>query len=358
MKKVILNSALIILLSTTILSAQNGFKILNQSTNIIEENQTSQVIRGKNVYKTIEIINWNYYDKIKKSKESELNYLKNELYSNSDGSDGNPPFHPDTVKIKSEKTKILEKEIKTLDFKQDSLYHLYTKDYLKFKRINILNFGPVRSGAFFDIIYVDEQKRFKTFTNAGINFSSNTASIFTEIVSGNLGLFRVGFGSMVSGNNNDNREEGKIEEAYQRLVTYGGNTVLNLEYPLIYFHSRNQQYNLISRLIGRGTADLPAFGTTTDKWAGSGSFGIDIYGDASVSNNELRFYFNYNVNKIYGTDVFRDNLGIANANFSFGQLALGIVLLENIKISFIVATFSSEDSLRNKNVVAGGQVVR
>jgi hypothetical protein len=208
------------------------------------------------------------------------------------------------------------------------------------------------------MLYNDEGKRFKALGNVGVYLGDNSASIFSELISGNLGLLRVSFGSMISNSKSDSAEGVRNEQAYQRLVTYGGNTVLNLEYPLMYIHSRNNQYNLISRLIAKGAADLPAFGTSTNKWAGSGSFGIDIYGDASLSNDQLRFFFNFNTQQIYGTDIYQSNLGISNTNFSFGQLSIGLVFLENFKISFIVSTFSSEASLENRNVIVGGQVLR
>lgn len=360
MQRTILTT-IITLFSVINLNAQvNGFKILNQTSSLLETEIAEINFRGttESVIKTLEIIQYNYLTITKTEKETELTNLEKELYNNSIGSDGKPPFDGKIIKSKSEIISKLRNELKMIATKQDSLFLLYTKDYLNFKCINILKFGPIRSRAFFDILYGDEGKRFKALGNSGINFGTNTASIYSELVSGNLGLLRVSLGSMISSNSNDNLQEGKMEEAYQRLVTYGGNTVLNFEYPLIYLHSKNNQYNLISRIVAKGTSDLPVFGTSTEKWAGSGSFGIDFYGDASLSNNQLRFFFNLNSNKIYGTDIYRDNLGVANSNFTFGQLSIGLVFLENYKISFIVSTFSSEESLRNKNIVAGGQVLR
>jgi hypothetical protein len=352
----------IILLSSALsINAQvTGFKILNHTSNINATETADISFKGttENVFKTLEIIQFNYLTKNKKLKEASLTALEKELYENSTGADNLAAFDNATILKKSGEIKDLRAELKSIAAKQDSLYFIYTKDYLNFKRVNILNFGQVRSRAFFDILYGNEGSRFKPLGNAGINFGSNTASIYSELVSGNLGLLRVSFGSMISSNNNDSLNAGKKEEAYQRLVTYGGNTVLNIEYPLIFMHSRNNQYNLISRLIAKGSADLPAFGTSTEEWAGSGSLGIDIYGDASLSNNQLRFFFNFNTNKIVGTDIYRDNLGVSNSDFTFGQLSIGLVFLENFKISFIVATISSEESLRNKNIVAGGQVLR
>jgi hypothetical protein len=337
-----------------------GFKILNQTSTInsIEKTEIQIKDETEKVFRTLEIIQYNYLQKEKVKLGTILSKLENELYKNSIGADSLETFEQDTIRKKTSDIKRLRTEIKSIDVKQDSLYFLYTRDYLKYKHNNILNFGKLRSEAFFDMLYGDEGKRFKALGNAGVYLGENSASIFSELVSGNLGLFRVSFGSMITNSKGDSAEGVKNEQAFQRLVTYGGNTVLNLEYPLMYVHSRNNQYNLITRLIAKGAADLPAFGTSTETWAGSGSFGIDIYGDASLSNNQLRFFFNLNANQIYGSDIYRSNLGISNTNFTFGQLSLGLVFLENFKISFILFTFSSEASLENKNVIAGGQVLR
>ena len=349
---------ILMLFSAINLKAQSsGFKLSNKISSYLGDYKGEQdTDNTEKVYKTIDLIRLNYLKKRKTQVEVELKALTNELFDNSIGN--LPEFDETTIESKSDRITYLRNELNIISIKQDSLNFLYTKDYLNFRNINILTFGSIRSRAFFDMLYGDEGKRFKALGNAGISFGTNTASIYSELVSGNLGLFRVALGSMISSNSNDNLKEGKKEEAYQRLVTYGGNAVLNFEYPLVYLHSKNNLYNVISRLIAKGTSDLPAFGTSTEKWAGSASFGIDFYGDASLSNNQLRFFFNLNANKIYGTNIFRDNLGINNTDFIFGQLTVGLVFLENFKISFIVTTFSSEESLRNKNVVAGGQVLR
>lgn len=340
-----------------------GFKIKNQISSIssISKRDTTTITKDDEtigVHKTLEIINYNYKAQDKKTKEDELTPLVNELYRNSKGIDSKSRFDDATIKKKSDRIKILTSEIKTLKFQQDSLYFIYTEDLLNYKNFNILLLSPLRSRAFFDIVYANNGKRFKALGNTGLNFGNNTASIYSELVSGNLGLLRVGLGTMVTSNNNEIKEEGKKEEAYQRLVTYGGNTILSFDYPFIFIHTDNNQYNLISKFSAKGTSDLPAFGTTTEDWAGSASIGVDFYGDAALSNNTLKFFFNFNYNKIYGTDIYRDNLGIENSNFTFGQLSLGLVFLENFKISFIVSTWSSESILRNRNIVAGGQVLR
>jgi len=313
--------------------------------------------KKEDVYKTLDIIQYNYKTTIKKQKNDARNSLMNDLYTNSLQYNKKIPFDDNTVKRKSDSVILLGKEVAKLQVTTDSLYYLYVKDLMIYKSANF-GFGSLRAKAFFDIIYGNDGKKFNTLGNAGVNFGNNTGSVYSDIVNGNLGLFRVSLGTMVSSTSKQDNTEAKKEEAYQRLVTSGGNTVLNFEYPLAYLHSRNNQYNFISRFVTKGTADFPEFGTKTEKWAGSGSFALDIYADAVTSNNSLRFFCNFNASKIYGTDVFRDNLGINKTNFTFGQLSLGLVFLENFKLSFIVATFSSEKSLQNKHIIAGGQVLR
>lgn len=238
----------------------------------------------------------------------------------------------------------------------DSLSNEYVKEYLQYSTSTILKFGPKRSRAFFDILYDNGGKRFNVLNNTGFNIGNNSGSIYSELVSGNLSVLRVSLGTMISSSSSDSLSTAKQDEAYQRLVSNGGNTVLNLEYPLAYVHSRNNQFNFISRLKARGTADFPEFGTTTEEFAGSASLGIDFYVDAALTNNKLRFFGAFNYNQIYGTGEFSNNLGIESSNFSFGQLTLGLVF-SNIKLSFIVATISSENSLENRNVIAGGQIL-
>lgn len=340
--------------------AQVGFKIKDQITSINKELGKVDIIKGgktKSEYITLEIIQFNYLGIDRKSKKDELVILENELYLNSKGKDAKPRFTVKEIEGKSNKINDLKKELKIIDHKRDSLYYLYTKDYIEADNVIAFSFGTLRSRAFFDKLYDTKGKTFNAMGNAGINFGTNSGSLYSEIVCGNLGLFRASLGTMVTSSNNENPEEAKQVEAYQRLVTYGGNTVLNFEYPIAYLHSNNNQYNLISRLIAKGTVDLPAFGTNTDKWAGSLAYGIDIYADVATSNNQLRFFVNMNLNQYYGTESFKENLATDEANFNFGQLTLGIVFLENFKISFIVYTYSSESVLRNKNIVAGGQVL-
>jgi hypothetical protein len=340
-------------------SQTSGLKIRNTSPTSIPADSVNIYYKGKteNVYKTSDIIEFNYnqtkFDKV----SAKIKELKSDLYNNSLETNPDIIYDDKTKEQKLKQIQDLEEQAKSLTKLLDELYYNYTKDYIQYRKVNILNFGPKRARALNEFIYDNGGQRFKLLNNSGFNFGDNTASIYSELVSGNLGIFRVSLGSMISSSNSENNQTAKEEEAFQRLATYGGNTVLTFEYPLAYIHTRNNQYNFISRLIVKGAADFPEFGTTTEDFAASGSMGIDIYGDASLDNNKLRFFANFNINRIFGTDVYQENLGISNSSFYFGQLTVGLVIAENIKLSFVLSSFSSEENLDNRNVILGGQVL-
>ncbi|PPK83794.1 hypothetical protein CLV84_4340 [Neolewinella xylanilytica] len=234
-------------------------------------------------------------------------------------------------------------------------YIEYVKDYLEYDNW-VMVFGQARSRALFEIIYNDDsENRFNLLTNTGLNIGQSTGSVYSELVSGQLSAFRIGLGVMVASTNAE-EENAQEQEAFQRLSTYGGNTVLSFDYPLIYGHLPKNQGVLLTRFILKGNADFPEFGTTSDKWAGSVSYGLDVYADISTSNNAIRFFGNINMSKYHGSGQFRDNLGVNNTDFSFGQLKVGL-MFNNVSLSFVVSTFSSEEGLRNRNVIAGGQIV-
>lgn len=246
--------------------------------------------------------------------------------------------------------------IQKLQHQMDSLYHLYVMDLLNSRTWNI-GFNKNRTKAYYDLMYSNGKSKIKTLSNSGFTFGDNSSSVYTELISGELSVFRIGLGTMVSKSSASDSLKSKQEEAFQRLATLGGNTVLNVEYPLIFAHDKNHFTTGLLRLMGKGTADFPEFGTTTDKWAGSAVLGLDFYGEASTSNRDLKFFIHFKYSKVYGTNVFKDNLGTKSNNFFYGQLNLGITILDNIKLSFNVWNPSNESILDGKSILIGGQVM-
>ncbi len=355
---------LMFLLCLTGKSQTSGFKILNSDSQINTSEKTSiEKKSGKKeeVYKTPSIIKYNYITHKIKPLLIDLANNESDLYNNSLEIDSQKRYSEKEIEKRFNDIQSIKKTLKNLYKEQDSLYQRYTSEYLLNDKgsLNsfVLEFGRRRSKAFFDHIYNVNDSRFKVLNNTGFTFGNNSASLYSELVSGYLGAFRVSLGTVLSKSSSDIDEVAKKEEAFQRLASYGGNTVLSFEYPLALFHCNGGQFNLASRFIAKGTADFPEFGTTTEDFAGSGSLGIDFIGDAALSNNELRFFMNFNINGIVGNDTYKENLDIKNSSFYFGQLTLGLLIAEKIKLSFIISSFSSENNLENNSVILGGQVL-
>ncbi|HLP63748.1 hypothetical protein [Flavobacterium sp.] len=256
------------------------------------------------------------------------------------------------IKELDEKIKIATTNKESITFKKEKLHYF---------------FGPKKANTFFNIMYSENGKRFNYLNSSGINFGNNTGSVYTELASGNMDIIRLSFGAMIAKSDEGTTEgQGKAdedttststEEAYQRLVSNGGNTVLKAEYPLLSYSSNNNQYNLISRLLLKASADFPAFGTQSEDFAGSLAAEFDLYLDASTSNNDIRLYGNFNASRINATEDFKNNLGIEKENFNFARITLGAVILQKFNFSVMFKTFSSEKSLENRSVIIGGSLL-
>ena len=254
--------------------------------------------------------------------------------------------------VKTNEINKLDKEINQYSTKLNDLNDI---KFLKSKKPFHLFLGQKKSNAFYNISYGENSSKINFLNNNGILLGNKTGAIYSELASGNLKLIRVSIGTMVS--NSSAEENPKEEEAFNRLATSGGNTVLNFEYPFLYSYDGNNQFNLIGRFLGKCTADFPAFGSQTEDFAGSASLGVDLYIDIATNNNEIRFYGNFNNAKYYGTDVFKDNLGIDNRNFTFGKVTGGIVIKQKVNLSVMFNTFSSEDALENRHIIIGGSLL-
>ena len=248
-----------------------------------------------------------------------------------------------------------QKELLKTAASRDSFYLETIKDSLEMKSCHFL-FSSKESEALSKILYSNSTGGFSFFNRTGLSIGKNTGSIYTELVNGQMYPIRVSIGAMVASSSSNDSLQSKQDEAFQRLSTYGGNTVIKLEYPLIYVHGLNNQSVFVTQLMTKGSADLPAFGTTSDEWAGSLSFGLNFYADAATSNNEIRFFLDANFSQYFGTNTFKNNLELSSKKFIFGQAKVGVIF-NNISISFILPTLSSEKELKNRNVIAGGQIM-
>ena len=114
------------------------------------------------------------------------------------------------------------KEIQEVDSQRDKYYLNYQRQYLQYRRFNYL-FTPTKSQAFFSLAYGSDQS-INWVNDAGINFGNRSASIYSELFSGRIGVFRVSTGVLLSRNIGEDTTGAVQNDAYQRLVSNGGNT--------------------------------------------------------------------------------------------------------------------------------------
>lgn len=333
-----------------------GFQFSSNSSQI-DRYTPRDVIVGRSglYYQTPEMIRYSFLEKDRVKLKDDLTLQEAKLYESS--LNDTTTFDRDAFQKQLQRIEVLKNRLYFIEKEQDSLFHIYTRDFLQYDKVSFLDFNPARSKAFFDLVYKNNTNGFGILNHTGFLIGNNTGSIYSELVSGYLGIFRVSFSAMVSSSSADSILVARRAEAFQRLITLGGNTALNLEYPLIYIHSDQNQYNIISRVLARGTADFAELGAKTDEWAGSFSLGLDLYGDVSIIKDALRFFVDLNTHVIYGNEAYQYNLGIENANFAFGQFTLGLIIADNLKLGFTLGTFSTEDPLQQSDVLLGGQVL-
>jgi hypothetical protein len=339
---------------------QSGFKFNNYTPTKIEiipkADQEKALDEKRPPFQTSEGTEWNFLEWEKKNKQDSItNVYLQPLNAKATGRVGtitSPAARQAAYKVVQK----LRSRISRINELQDSLYIIYVADYIRSKTCTM--FGTYRSRAFYDNYLGTDGKDFAFLKNSGFSLGNQTGSVFTEFVSGNLQMFRLSIGGMVTSSANENAEEGKQNEAFQKLITSGGNAVVRLEYPVVFFHSDNNNFNVLLRAVGRASADLPAAGTQTDSFAGSGSYGLDLYVEGATFGRNIRLFGDLYGFRLKGTDSFKDNLGIEKTAFNFAQLTVGAVVQRMLKISITTNTFSNVDALSSGRWVISVQLLK
>lgn len=278
----------------------------------------------------------------------------------------------------SEEVNLRIKEIKDsiplLNFKIKKWYKKYSTDLLKEKNSHFFLYNSKKEKyrvlSLFNTIYGNENT-INTINSTGFNLSSNSGSLYSELLSIKTGKFRVSIGGLITASNDEENGEDTKEsndknndEAIQKLISGGGNTILKIESPVFYHHSKNNYFTNISLWNIKGTADFPQFGTKSSDFSGTFSIGFQshfnlLLRDDVDKNKELRFFADLNINAFVGSDKYiTDLLGNTNENkVLFGKLTLGVRLLKNIQLSVVVYQFGSHENLRNNKIVIGSTIL-
>ncbi|MGL4597773.1 MAG: hypothetical protein ACRCYO_09600 [Bacteroidia bacterium] len=210
----------------------------------------------------------------------------------------------------------------------------------------------IRSKAFYAFIYGSESN-WSALNNISIQGQGKQASLYTEIASGLIGPFRVGLSVQVA-----KSDTIKVNEARQRLMNGGGNTNIDLQFPLFFSYRKWRCTYVYSSIKASG--DIPQFGTNTERSTGSLNSGLELYQDISTDNKMFNFYLSARASWIVGfSKVYYENLGIKQMSglMPYGQLSMGFTLFGTYRFSIFIPLYAPDQSMLNVPATFGGQVL-
>jgi hypothetical protein len=202
-----------------------------------------------------------------------------------------------------------------------------------------------------DLAYGENGSKGRFFSTTGVSLGFNSTSIFSEIYNDRWGPFRMGLGVMVNKSSVDSIQQAQTDESYQRLLTAGGNTVLNVDYPYAFARSKDRSFNSIGYINLRVAADLPDFGSSTDDFLFYVSPGINYYAEVSTKREVFKLFSEFSYRYFIGGDKFRDNLEVADKSFGLLKFELGIQVNNTFTISVIPRVFSGVENFRQNRTL-------
>ncbi|WP_264542809.1 MULTISPECIES: hypothetical protein [Flavobacterium] len=214
---------------------------------------------------------------------------------------------------------------------------------------------------FFNMIYNKNSDNDIYFVNnAAVQLNNSGAAIQSELTSAFMGPLRFSFGTIVSNakNNENTAEETAVEDtdAFKRLASGGGNIYLNAEFPLLY--KGNNRFQCVVNSFAKGALDISEFSDDVDTSTGNGSAGGNLYASVATDKGEFNFFISGNYALYAGSNSFYERLQVMNHKpFGFGQLSVGVTILDRLRISCITNQFGSQSQLRSGKVIVGVQIL-
>lgn len=253
----------------------------------------------------------------------------------------------------------------------DSLYLVQKKyiDYLNANKSHDFrwifpswyNSKPTKKEAFFETLYgKTADNDFYFVNNAALQLNSAGSTIQSEITAAYLKPLRVSLGTLVSNSSTeeadeaDNQKETDDTEAFQRLLSGGGNIYMNIELPALYYG--NDFFKIYGSLYTKGAMEISEFSNDVDTSTGNGSVGGSLYMSVATDKKEFVFYTASNWGIYAGSDAFLDRLKVQKNYFGFGQVTFGVTILDRLRLSLMTNTFGVRE-LQSGRVVFGVQVL-
>ncbi len=224
---------------------------------------------------------------------------------------------------------------------------------------------PKKREIVFESLYSQNQdKNIYLVNNTSYQFGSGGGAFNSELISAYMKGVRLSLGSVVTTNDSEQSdtdtagssdEERPINEteAFKRLAN-GGNTYLKVEVPMLV--SSGDIYTLYWNASLQGNMAIEGFSSDLENTVANGSLGSNLYASLASDQREFVFHANLSGGYYFGQEEFYDDLEVSDA-FWFGQLQLGVTVVNKLRLTFNINSFSSEDNLRNGKIIFGAQLL-
>lgn len=306
-----------------------------------------------------------YKEYLKNRKKKQIEKLKN--------------LNEQKSKLEKEETitnlRKLKEEISKEKQKLDDYTKLIKRINDETKQVVFPTFNKVNRERIFGLLYTgnDRNSNFSFGNSASLQINNSGTIVETNLISSDLGPFRVSFGTLLTNatedeNDDENQsddgltpnttEEDNITqtEAFQRLLSGGGNTFLNFELPVLF--ASGEFSSIYLNTSARVGLDIEEFGDDIETTSGNGNVNSNLYGSVSSKDKVFTFFGQINYGLYFGSKEFYQNLGVTSEKaFGFGRITVGFTINNFVRFGLTLNTLSSESNLRSGTIVVGSQVL-
>lgn len=214
-------------------------------------------------------------------------------------------------------------------------------------------FIPVKNGLdakmFFSMDGSGSDTRLMSHNFFSYNTQSEQLALYSELFSDYFGPVRFGFGALMTSGLS---ESGQLEtlspdtqdnqDALQRLLNGGGNSVLSLAYPLIQWRDAAWTRGIRILAVPKYALDIPALGSSAETYSANGDLGIEASAHWAGNNQSIAVFFQTRIGYVMGNSAFKESIQSKN-NFVVSQVNFGIAFRNTIKLSYSIHKINSDD---------------
>lgn len=216
---------------------------------------------------------------------------------------------------------------------------------------------PVRSSLhakmFFSLDGSGSDAKLMSHNFFSYNTKSQQLALYSELFSDYFGPVRFGFGALMTNGQLEGEQNETVvpesimnQDALQRLLNGGGNSIISLAYPLLQWRDVSWTRGLRILAVPKYALDIPAIGSSVEDYSANGDIGIEASAHWSGNNQNIAVFFQSRVGYIMGNSAFEESIQSKN-NFYVTQLNFGIAFRNTIKLSYSIYNISDDDIAKN-----------